>query len=140
MNLSDHEMAFCKEEMKRLGFNCITDLLREVINDRRRFGPVPETSAISRDIRTALDGVEKRIDELKATFIGRLAKLERIQRTLILNTAYARGYAIGAVRTSPPESRKPIETEMLKNYETQLEFFLNLFPDQREGSSMQAQS
>jgi len=62
----------------------------------------------------------------------RLAKIERIQRTLVLNTAYARGHAIGVLRSSPPEAKKIIEKEMTENFREQKKFFFELFPDQKE--------
>lgn len=140
VNLSDHDMKFCQEEMKRLGLSHITDLLREIINDRRRFGAVPETSAISKDLRVALQGIETRIDEVTALLIGRISKLERVQRTIVLNTAHARGFAVGFLRTAPPESKKTIEQDVLKNFNEQKEFFFNLFPEQREGETKEARA
>jgi hypothetical protein len=83
-----------------------------------------------------LDGVEKSI----ALILNRLSKLERIQRTLVLNTAYARGHAIGVLRSTPAETRKIIEQEMSKNFAEQKEFFFSLYPDQLEGDRKEEKS
>lgn len=96
------------------------------------------------------DGIEReasatapdpdQLENLLLTLMSRLTKLERIQRTLVLNTAYARGYAMGSARTSPSESRKTIEQEMAKFYEKQREFFFELYPEQRDGETKEARS
>jgi hypothetical protein len=73
------------------------------------------------------------VESLLLTILNRIAKLERVQRTLVLNTAHARGFAVGSLRTAPAESRKTIEQEVSKNFNEQKNFFFNLFPEQREG-------
>jgi hypothetical protein len=65
---------------------------------------------------------------------------QRVQRTIVLNTAHARGFAVGFLRTAPPESRKTIEQDVLKNFNEQKEFFFNLFPEQREGETKEARA
>jgi hypothetical protein len=72
------------------------------------------------------------IESLLLAAMSRLTKLERIQRTLVLNTASARGYAIAMLRTAPSDSLKIIEQEMSRNFKEQRDFFFELYPDQRE--------
>jgi hypothetical protein len=77
--------------------------------------------------------------DLLEAIISRFAKLERVQRTIVLNTAHARGFAVGSLRTAPAESRKTIEQEVLKNFNEQKNFFFNLFPEQRDGDPKDGQ-
>ena len=88
------------------------------------------------DVEAPLSQVERLI----ALILNRLSKLERIQRTLVLNTAYSRGYAIGSTRAAPADFRKSIEQEMAKFYEKQRELFFDLYPEQREGEMQEVRS
>ena len=93
--------------------------------------------AINEEQALSGSGVD-RIENLLLALTNRITKIERIQRTLVLNTAYARGYVIGSARTAPAESRKSIEQEMVKTYEKQREFFFEVYPEQREGETSEA--
>jgi hypothetical protein len=100
------------------------------------------TSAVLADIiEGALEGNGQgespltRIENSIALLASRLSKIERVQRTLVLNTAYGRGFAVGSVRTETSEKRKAIEQEMAKTYDRQRDFFFDLFPDQKESET-----
>ncbi len=95
--------------------------------------------AIERESVSASSNMNE-IENLFLTIMNRLSKLERVQRTIVLNTAHARGFAVGFLRTAPPESRKTIEQDVLKNFNEQKEFFFNLFPEQREGETKEARA
>jgi len=70
----------------------------------------------------------------------RINKLERIQRTLVLNTAYARGNAVGSLRLADPEARAVLEREIARHVNEQRTFFFTLFPDQKDGDEREAQT
>jgi hypothetical protein len=83
---------------------------------------------ISHTSQTSSTPVELCFDQILARF----TKLERIQRTLVLNSAYARGYAVAAMRSAPSDTRKVIEQEMATTANEQKAFFFGLYPEQKE--------
>lgn len=88
-------------------------------------------NAIYESEQSKLNEIRNEVSQTNA----RLSKLERIQRTIIFNTAYVRGYAVGSARTTPVESRKTIEQEMVKTFDKQKELFFDLYPEQRDSET-----
>ncbi len=111
------------------------------IEERAKERGSSASAVIAEIIESALEGNGQgqspltRIEESIALLARRLSKIERVQRTLVLNTAYGRGFAVGSVKTAPSETRKTIEQEMAKTYDRQKTFFFELFPEQKESET-----
>lgn len=111
------------------------------IEERAKERERSSSAVIAEIIEGALEGNGQgqspltRIEDALALLAHRLSKIERVQRTLVLNTAYGRGFAVGSVRAEPGEKRKMVEQEMAKTYDRQKTFFFELFPEQKESES-----
>lgn len=122
----------------------LNDAEHAVVEQRSKQDNLSISAFVANLVReSVIPDQQPRLDEIGnalSILMARMTKLERLQRTLVLNTAYARGYVMGAARTSPSESRKTIEQEMAKFYDKQREFFFELYPEQRDGETKEARS
>lgn len=122
----------------------LDDAEQAVVEQRAKQDNLSVSAFVANLVReSVISDKEPRLDEIGnalSVLTARMTKFERILRTLVLNTAYARGYAMGSARTSPSESRKTIEQEMAKFFDKQREFFFELYPEQRDGETREARS
>lgn len=81
--------------------------------------------------RTIANGEEKR-NPLTDMIAARLSKLERIQRSILINTAISRGYVIAMRDTSDVTVGKQITSNIDETVDGQREIFFALYPEQKD--------
>ena len=78
-----------------------------------------------------LDSLEAKMD----LAIERFSKLERLQRSILINTSVARSHATAVMEAGEKELASKLKTHMLDATEKQRAIYFDLYPEQKEAHS-----
>lgn len=86
-------------------------------------------------LNRATRGDEQKIDQLLAYVSERFGKLERIQRSILINTSVARSHATAVIEVGEKELASKLKTHMLDATDKQRAIYFDLYPEQKEAQS-----
>jgi len=128
--LSEGEMSFCKAEMKRTNVACQTDVIREIIRER-----MLSMACSDLDEPKAKKSRGQTNEAFEASILERFAKLERLQRSILINTSVARSHATAVMEVGEKVLASKLKTHMLDATEKQKAIYFDLYPEQKEAQS-----
>ncbi len=75
------------------------------------------------------------MEQLLAFVAQRFSKLERLQRSILINTSAARSHATAVMEVGDKELAKKLKAHMLEATDKQRAIYFDLYPEQKEAQS-----
>ena len=83
----------------------------------------------------ATRGDEQKIEQLFAFVAERFRKLERLQRSILINTSAARSHATAVMAVGEKQLANTLKDHVLEAGEKQKAIYYDLYPEQKEAQS-----